>query len=107
MITCTFSVSYSCVIFRYLVSTLSCLPCIVLGFQMSVSSLPYIVFVDGASRSTQNLAYFVWAIYAPMDELICLHGVCLRRANYNITEYSAVIELLTNAISLGICHLVI
>jgi hypothetical protein len=74
---------------------------------MSVSSLPYIGFVDGASSSTQNLAYFVWAIYAPMDELICLHGVCLRRANYNITEYSAVIELLTDIVSLGIHHLIV
>jgi ribonuclease HI len=107
MSACTFSVSYSCVLFRCLVSTFSCLPCIVLGFQMSVSSLPYIGFVDGASRSTQNLASVAWEIYAPTDELISLHGVCLGRATNNIAEYSAVIELLTDVVSLGIHHLIV
>jgi ribonuclease HI len=62
---------------------------------------------DGASRSTQNLASTAWAIYAPTNELISLHGVFLGRATNNIAEYSAVIELLTNAISLGIRRLVI
>jgi hypothetical protein len=100
-------VCYFCVFFRYLVLTPNCLPCIVLGFQMSVSSLPYIGFTDGASRSTQNLASTAWEIYAPTNELISLHGVCLGRATNNIAEYSAVIELLTDAISLGICHLVV
>jgi ribonuclease HI len=74
---------------------------------MSVPSLPYIGFTDGASRSTQNLASTAWEIYAPTNELISLHGVCLGRATNNIVEYSAVIELLTDAISLGICHLVV
>jgi ribonuclease HI len=74
---------------------------------MSVPSLPYIGFTDGASRSTQNLASAAWEIYAPTNELISLHGVCLGRATNNIVEYSAVIELLTDAISLGICHLVV
>ena len=74
---------------------------------MSESSLPYIGFVDGASRSTQNLASISWAIYAPTNELISLQGVCLSRATNNIAEYKAVIKLLTNAISLGIHSLVI
>jgi ribonuclease HI len=73
----------------------------VLGFQMSVSSLPYIGFADGASRSTQNLASAAWEIYAPTNELISLQGVFLGRATNNIAEYSTVIELLTDAISLG------
>jgi ribonuclease HI len=111
MSACIFTVSYFCVlllcVFRYLVSTPSCLPCIVLGFQMSVSSLPHIGFADGASHSTQNLASTAWEIYAPTNELISLHGVFLGRATNNIAEYSAVIELLTDAISLGICHLVV
>jgi hypothetical protein len=80
----------------------NCLPCLVLGFQMSVFSLPYIGFVDGASRSTQNLASVAWEIYAPTDELISLHGIFLGRATNNIVEYSVVIELLTDAISFGI-----
>jgi ribonuclease HI len=74
---------------------------------MSDSSLPYIGFANGASCSTRNLASAAWAIYAPTNELISLRGVCLGRATNNITEYSAVIELLVDAISLGIHHLVV
>jgi ribonuclease HI len=74
---------------------------------MSESSLPYIGFADGASRSTRNLASAAWAIYAPTNELVSLQGVCLGRATNNIAEYSAVIELLVDAISLGIRHLVV
>jgi ribonuclease HI len=100
-------VYYFCVLFRYLVSTLDHLPCVVLGFQMSKSSLPHFGFSDGASRRTQNLTSPAWAIYAPMNELISLHGVCLICATNNIAEYSTVIELLIDAISLGIRRLVI
>jgi ribonuclease HI len=74
---------------------------------MSESSLPYIDFVDGASRSTQNLASTAWEIYAPTNELVSLRGVCLDRATNNIAKYSIVIKLLIDAISLGIHHLVV
>jgi ribonuclease HI len=74
---------------------------------MSKSSLPYIGFADGTSHSTQNLASAAWAIYAPTNELVSLRGVCLGRATNNIVEYGAVIELLVDAISLRICHLVV
>jgi ribonuclease HI len=74
---------------------------------MSESSLPYIGFTDGASRSTQNLAFATWAIYAPTNELVSLRGVCLGRVTNNIAEYSVVIKLLIDAISLEICHLVV
>jgi hypothetical protein len=100
-------VCYFSVLFPYLVSTLDRLSCIVLGFHMSESSLPHFGFTDGTSRSTQNLASAAWAIYAPTNELISLHGVCLGCATNNIAEYSAVIELLTESISLCIHHLVI
>jgi ribonuclease HI len=79
----------------------------VFDFHMPESSLPYIGFADGASRSTQNLASNAWAIYAPTNELVSLQGVCLSRATNNIAEYSTVIELLIDAISLGIRHLVV
>jgi ribonuclease HI len=78
-----------------------------LGFHMSASSLPYIEFFDGASYSTQNLASIAWEIYAPTDELISLHGVCLGRATNNIMEYSAIIELLNETISFGIRYLIV
>jgi ribonuclease HI len=74
---------------------------------MLVSSLPYIGFTDGTSHSTQNLASAAWEIYAPTDELISLHGVFLGHATNNIMEYSAVIKLLTDVVSLGIRHLVV
>jgi ribonuclease HI len=74
---------------------------------MSKSSLPYIGFTDGASRSTWNLASTAWEIYAPTNKLISLRGVCLGRATNNMAEYSAIIELLVDAISLGIHHLVV
>ena len=74
---------------------------------MSESSLPYIGFIDGAIRSTQNLASATWVIYAPTNELVSLRGVCLSRATNNIAEYSAIIELLVDAISLRIHHLVV
>jgi hypothetical protein len=80
---------------------------IVFGFHMSESSLPHIGFPDGASCSTQNLAFVAWAIYAPTNELITLRGVCLGRATNNIVEYSVVIELLIDSISLGIHRLVV
>jgi hypothetical protein len=41
---------------------------------MLTSYLPYIGFVDGASHSSQNLAFVAWAIYAPTNELISLQG---------------------------------
>jgi ribonuclease HI len=46
-------------------------------------------------------------IYAPTNELISLRGVCLGRETNNIAEYSVVIELLVDTISLGIRHLVV
>jgi hypothetical protein len=110
MSSCIFIVSYFCVLllfFHYLVSTPSGLPCIVLGFQMSVSLLPYIGFNDGVIRSNQNLASTAWEIYAPTNKLISLHGVFLDRATNNIIEYSPVIELLIDAILLGIRHMVV
>jgi ribonuclease HI len=100
-------VCYFSVLFHYLVYARDRLPFIVLGFQMLKSSLPYIDFTDDASCSTQNLASAAWEIYAPTNELISLRGVCLGCTTNNITEYSTVIELLTNVISFGILRLVI
>ena len=80
---------------------------IVFDCQMSEYSLPYIGFTDGASRSTRNLASTAWKIYAPTNKLISLRGICLGRETNNIAEYSVVVELLVDDISLGIRHLVV
>jgi ribonuclease HI len=74
---------------------------------MSESSLHCIGFTDGANRSTQNLISVAWAIYAPINELVSLRGVCIGRATNNIAEYSVIIQLLIDAISLGIRRLVV
>jgi len=68
---------------------------------------PHISFVDGACCSTWNLPSAVWAIYDPHGELIDLQGICLGCTTNNIAEYTAVIELLSEAISLDIRELVV
>lgn len=75
------------------------------ALQMSVS--PHISFADGACSSTQNLSSVACAIYDPHCELIDLQGICLCRTTNNITKYSAVIEFLSEAITLGIRELVV
>eukprot|EP00253_Pinus_taeda_P023849 PITA_23849 len=51
---------------------------------------------------THNLSFAAWVIYDPHGESVDLQGVCLGCTTNNVTEYSAVIELLTEAINLGI-----
>jgi hypothetical protein len=104
---CIFSVSYSCVLFHFWFHLSAAYLALCLVSRCRCLHYPISGFVDGASRSTQNLASVAWEIYAPTDELISLHGVFLGRATNNITEYSAVIELLTDVISLGIRHLIV
>ena len=72
-----------------------------------MSSNHYVNFADGACRSTRNLSSAAWALFAPDGELITLQGICLGRTTNNITEYSAVIELLSEAIDFKIRDLVV
>ena len=76
-----------------------------LNAQMSVT--PYVGFMDNASRSTLNLFSAAWVIYNPNGELIGLLGICVGRTTNNVAEYNAVIELLTEAISLDIRALIV
>ena len=69
---------------------------------MSESSEPFVGYVDGASRSTQNLSSATWAIFTPNDELVSFEGSFIGRSMNNIAEYSALIEPLFDAISFGI-----
>lgn len=68
---------------------------------------PHIGFTDGACHSTRNLSSAAWCIYDLNSELIDLQGICLGRTTNNIAEYNAVIELLSEAITLGIRELVV
>ena len=67
-----------------------------------MSITPYVGFADGASCSTKNLSSVAWVIYDPSGELIDIQGIFLGRAKNNVDEYSALIELLTEAINLSI-----
>ena len=73
--------------------------------QMSIS--PYVSFTDGASRNTMNLSSVAWVIYDPIGELINLQGICLGQTKNNVAKYSAFLELLTEAVNLGIHALLV
>ena len=65
-------------------------------------SITLVGFADGASHSTRNLSLAAWVIYDPTGELVNLQGVFLGPATNNVAEYSAILELLTKAVNLGI-----
>ena len=74
---------------------------------MSESLEPFVGYVNGASRSMQNLSSLAWAIFAPSGKLVSFRGICIGQSTNNITEYSTLIELLSDAISLGIRQIII
>ena len=95
-----------CVFIFGLVCRHNCrLLCLLLLVQMS--STPYVGFADGACCNTQNLSSTAWVIYDPHGELVDLQVVCLGCTTNNVAEYSAVIELLIEAINLDIHALVV
>jgi ribonuclease HI len=62
-------------------------------------------FADSASRHTRKLASTAWVIFTPQGQLLSSGGICLGDTTKNVIEYSAVIEFLRDALSLGISHL--
>ena len=74
---------------------------------MSTFLRTYIDFSNRACCSTHNISFAAWVIYSPTDELVSIHGMCLGQKTNNIAEYSAVIELLSDAITFGIRRLII
>ena len=80
--------------------------CVVkLAVTMSMDSSVYIGFADGASCHTQNSASAAWVIYTPTGQVLSLGGVCLWSSSKNVSKYSAIIELLWDAISHGVLSL--
>lgn len=55
----------------------------------------------------RNLSSAAWAIFDPSGELVSFRGVCIGRSTNNIAEYSALIELLSDAIAHGIRRLIV
>ena len=72
---------------------------------MSSDSKVFIGYACGASRHTQRLSSAAWVIFTPQGQLLSSGGICLGDTTNNVTEYSAVIEFLRDALSLGISHL--
>jgi ribonuclease HI len=72
---------------------------------MSSDSEVSVGYADGASRHTQRLASAAWVIFTPQGQLLSSRGICLGDTTNNVIEYSTVIELLRDALSLGISHL--
>lgn len=74
---------------------------------MTLESIIYTEFADGASRHTLNLASATWVIYEPSGQLLSSGSSCLGPSTNNITKYSSIIELLLDVVSHGIQHLVV
>ena len=72
---------------------------------MWMESSTYIGFADGVSRHTQNSASTAWVIYNPTGQVLSSEGICLWPSSNNVVEYSAIIELLHDAISHGVLSL--
>ena len=62
-------------------------------------------YEDSASQHTRRLASTTWVIFTPQGQLLSSGGICLGDTTNNVAKYSAVIELLHDALSLGISHL--
>ena len=69
--------------------------------------MSHLSFADGASRHTRNLASVAWVLHYPSGQLLVSRGVCIGPASNNIAEYTAVVYLLSEAISLGVDLLVV
>ena len=74
---------------------------------MSKSLKAFVGYANGASHITQNLSSAAWAFFATNGELVSFKGICIGRSTNNIAKYSALIELLSDAISLGIHRIII
>ena len=72
---------------------------------MSRESEVFIGYAYDASRHTRRLASAAWVIFTPQGQLLSSRGICLGDTTNNVAEYSVVIELLCDALSLGISHL--
>jgi ribonuclease HI len=72
---------------------------------MSSESEVFIGYANSASRHTQRLSSTTWVIFTPQGQLLSSRGICLGNTTNNVTEYSAVIDLLRDALSFGISHL--
>ena len=59
----------------------------------------FIGFADGAHRYTLNLALAAWVLYSPTSELVSSGGILLGPSTNNLSEYQAVVILLTESLA--------
>ena len=64
-------------------------------------------FFNGASRHARNLASATWVIYYPSVQFLVSRGVCIGPSLNNVEKYTTVVNLLSEAISLGVDSLVV
>ena len=64
-------------------------------------------FTDGSCHHTLNLTSAAWVLYSPAKDLVSSGVVCIGPATNNITEYEAVVSLLTKAASQDVHDLVV
>ena len=64
-------------------------------------------FADGAFYQTLNIASAAWVLYSPAKDLVSLGAICIGPATNNITEYEAVIGILTESTSEDVHDLVV
>jgi ribonuclease HI len=72
---------------------------------MSSESEVFVGYADSASRHTRRLASAAWVIFTPQGQLLSFGGIFLGDTTNNVVDYSAVIELLCDTLSLGISRL--
>jgi ribonuclease HI len=72
---------------------------------MSSDSEVFVGYIDGSSWHMQRISFTAWVIFSPQGQLLSSGGIYLGDTTNNVAEYSAVIELLHDALSLGISHL--
>jgi ribonuclease HI len=53
----------------------------------------------------RRLASTTWVIFTPQGQLLSFGGICLGDTTNNVAEYSVIIELLRDTLSLGISRL--
>ena len=76
-------------------------------YHVLVMQMAFYGFADGAFCHTLNLASAAWVLYSPAEYLVSSGAVCLCPSTNNITEYEAVICLLTEAASQDVRDLVV
>jgi ribonuclease HI len=74
-------------------------------WQMSSESEVCFGFADDTMQHNWMLSSTTCVIFSLGGQLLSSRGICLGDATNNVAEYNAVIELLRDALSLGIYHL--